>query len=133
MADDLLPTDIKERETLMYPALQAVLESKMTDNHLLFSFMYFLRQEDDCVMDVDVDLPIKDVFSPSLTEPSFSLAVVLFELHHAINIPDEFLDWNMSIREFLRRVATLPKLTPEEFGKHLSEMIRTFQLNSRLN
>jgi hypothetical protein len=117
----------------VYPAIQAMLDAKPTDNHLLFSFLYFLRQEDENATDLDIDVPIKDLFTTTLIKPGFALAVVLFELHHAIDMPDEFLDWNMSIREFLRRVATLPRLKPEEFGRHLQQTITAIQSNVQQN
>jgi hypothetical protein len=117
----------------VYPAFQAVLDSQLTDNYLLFSFLYFLRQEDEDTTDIDIEVPIKDLFSPTLTESAFVLAVGLFELHHAIYIPDDWCDWNLSVTEFLRRVATLPRLSPEEYRKHLEEIITTFQLNARPN
>ena len=117
----------------MYHAFQAILDATLTDNHLLFSFLYFLRQEDEGAADLDIDVPIKDLFSDSLGDPEFGLTVALFELHHAINIPDTFCDWDLSIREFMRRVATLPRLRPEEFANHLHEIIQAIQLNCRPN
>jgi hypothetical protein len=117
----------------MYHAFQAILDATLTDNHLLFSFLYFLRQEDDGATEIDIDVPIKDLFCDSLGDPEFSLAIILFELHHAINIPDAFLDWDQSIRELLRRVATLPKLGREEFADHLEEIITAIQVSSRPN
>jgi hypothetical protein len=117
----------------MYPAGQAIMDSRITEDHLLFSFLYFLRQEDDGATHVDVDVPIKDLFSPTLTEPAFIFAVGLFELHHALNIPDEFCDWNQSVRELLGRIGTLPTLTPEEYRQHLQESVRAIQLSDRAN
>jgi len=117
----------------MYHAFQAILDGQLTDNHLLFSFLYFLRQEDEGATDIDIDVPIKDLSSPTLGDPEFGLAVVLFELHHAINIPDTFCDWDLSIREFLRRVTTLPRLSPEEFGLHFREIVTAIQANCRPN
>jgi len=46
----------------MYHAFQAILDAKLTDNYLLFSFLYFLRQEDEGAADLDIDVPIKDLF-----------------------------------------------------------------------
>jgi|WetSurMetagenome_2_1015567.scaffolds.fasta_scaffold197464_1 hypothetical protein len=117
----------------MYPADQAIMDAQITEDHLLFSFLYFLRQEDDGATLIDVDLPIKELFSPTLRESSFIFAVGLFELHHALNIPDEFCDWNQSVRELLRRIATLPTLNPAEYRKHLVESVRTIQLSDRAN
>ena len=117
----------------MYPAIQAMLDAKPTDDYLLFSFLYFLRQEDDHATAIDVDVPIKELFTDSLTDAAFTLTIILFELHHGIDIPDEYHDWDQSIRELLRRVATLPTLSSEEFGKHLQMMIRTFGLAAPLN
>jgi hypothetical protein len=57
----------------------------------------------------------------------------LFELHHAINIPDAFCDWNQSVRELLGRIATLPKLSAAEYGKHLKESVRAIQISARAN
>jgi hypothetical protein len=109
------------------------MDSRITEDHLVFSFLYFLRQEDDGATHVDVDVPIKELFSPTLTEPAFIFAVGLFELHHALNIPDDFCDWNQSVRDLLRRIAALPKLGPAEYRRHLVESVRAIQLSDRTN
>lgn len=117
----------------MYPAFQAIRDAKPTDNHLLFSLLYFLRREDENAIDVDIDIPIKNLFSATLTEDALGLVIALFELHHAIDIPDSFCDWDLNIREFLRRLSTLPRLGPEEYRKHLHELVVATQRNARPN
>jgi hypothetical protein len=76
---------------------------------------------------------IEDLFSPTLRESAFIFVLGLFELHHALNIPDEFCDWNQSVRELLRRIAALPKLRSLEYRKHLNESVRTLLLSARAN
>jgi hypothetical protein len=54
----LVPSVTMKREPIMYPADQAMMDSHITEDHLLFSFLYFIRQEDDGATHVDVDAPI---------------------------------------------------------------------------
>lgn len=117
----------------MYCALNAILDSRLTDDHLHFSFLYFLRQEAGEAIEFDIDVPIKSLFSATLTEDAFVLVIALFELHHAINIPDEFCNWSLTLREFLRRVSILSRLSPGEYCKHLHELVAASRQHARPN
>jgi hypothetical protein len=89
-------------------------------------------QEDEDWANVDIDLPIKDLFSETLSDAAFHLAAFVFQFHHAITIQDEFFDWELSIRHFLTRVATLPKMSREEYGEALRKTITSAKLSAEV-
>jgi len=102
-----------------------------TDNHLLFSLTDFISIETTLRMffskgiayhkEINVDLPIEELFDEHFKDYHFILISGRFELHHGFNIPDEFLDYKKTLREFVNLVSQLPKSTPSEFKEHLEE------------
>src|ERR1035437_11000257 len=97
-------------------------QSIATDNFLLFSFCHFLSNTITYWDETHIDHPFSDLFiDVEFTENHLVLLIGAFELHHGINIPDEFLDYSLTIREFIDKVAKLPILSPEEYKHHLEE------------
>ncbi|MBS4028948.1 MAG: hypothetical protein KGZ58_09950 [Ignavibacteriales bacterium] len=106
----------------MNSSLWNLLYVKPTDNYLLFSLSYFIAQQNDFLEEVNVDIPIKELFSDKFPEEEFILTVGIFELHHGINIPDNYLDYGLTLREFVARVSALARLTSDEYAKHIKGM-----------
>jgi len=94
------------------------------DNFLLFSFCHFLANTITYWDETHIDHPFSDLFIDNeFTEKHLVLLIGTFELHHGLNIPDEFLDYRLTIREFIEKVAKLPALSPEEFKLHLDNIL----------
>jgi len=47
------------------------------------------------------------------------MVTAFFKLHHGINIPDDFQDYNLTLRQFVDKVSDLPKLSSADYLEHL--------------
>ena len=96
--------------------------SILTNNYLLFSFCHLVSNSITFWDDSHLEHPISKLFiDESFTKEHWILTISTFELHHGINIPDEFLDFNLTIREFIDKVTLLPKLSNEEYKIYLED------------
>lgn len=94
-------------------------------NYLLFSLLFLIvicleRDQDETI---DVDAPIKELFCEDFDEKDFLFIKMAFELNHGYDIPNVYLDYDQTLREFTTRVSQLPHLSIEDFGKHLQEIV----------
>lgn len=99
-----------------------LVETVSTDNHLLFSFAHLLSIANPSWSVACIKHPISDMFDDDFfPEPLFVLMVGVLELHHGIYIPDDYLDFNLTIEEFIQKISSLPKMEKEEYKQHLDD------------
>ncbi|MBV6513502.1 MAG: hypothetical protein FMNOHCHN_03037 [Ignavibacteriaceae bacterium] len=81
-------------------------------NKFLYSILYFLRQEIGSDFPVNPDLTIREILAEeSFDELDFIIALIHFEMNHAIDIPDGWLEQkDITLREFARRASELPEI-----------------------
>ncbi|MBN1396847.1 MAG: hypothetical protein JXA06_02335 [Bacteroidetes bacterium] len=95
--------------------LQAITNSQICDNHILYSLLFFLHSTDPDFGHIDVDTPISQ-----FDEDLFIVATSFTELHLGIDIPDAMLtDKSKTLRQFTDEIRVLPHLTDTEFQKKL--------------
>lgn len=95
--------------------IRAILNSQDADNSTLYSLLYFIHLTLRDLDTLDVDAPI-EIIDPDL----LVLAVVFFELHQGIDLPDEMLeDKTKTLSELASEIRTLPKISDEEFRRKL--------------
>lgn len=93
-----------------------------TDNHLLFSFCHLLSGVITNWDDELLNYPISDLINSDFTEEHIYMITSIFELHHGIDIPEDYLDFCLTFRQFIDKVTLLPKISPAEYKIHLDEM-----------
>jgi hypothetical protein len=96
--------------------VREILYSQDADNSTLYSLLYFIHLTLQNLDEIDVNAPIETI-DPDL----LVLAVVFFELHQGIDLPDEMLEnKTKTLRQLAEEIQTLPKISDEEFrGKLL--------------
>lgn len=100
-----------------------LVDTLSTDNHLLFSFTHLLSITYPSWTIAFVKSPISEMFDDDdFPEPLFVLLVGVFELQHGINIPEIYLDYSLTIEEFIDKVITLPKMNRDEYKNHLDDV-----------
>ena len=100
----------------------------LTESHLLFSLCYFLSSSIDYWEEKYVDLPIKELFHGKIfTAEHFTLIVGTFEFHHGISIPEDYLDFKLTIRQFIDKVALLPKLDTNTYYARVIDITKAMR------
>lgn len=93
-----------------------------TSNHLLFSFVHLLSLVHPKWTVDYVKSPISQMFvDVDFNEDHFILLVGTFELHHGISIPESFLDYSLSIEEFVEKASKLPVLNKSDYEQHVED------------
>jgi len=107
----------------MSNSVNAFVTSQPTDNHILYSLLFFLHFEDPESNPIDIDRPISDIDKDTLI-----LAVSLLETILGVDTPDKYLLENKSksLRDLAQLIRALPKLTDEAFCKKLKQDILTW-------
>ena len=101
---------------------ELITKTGANSDHLLFSLSYLLIRETDGLEEINLDIPIRSLFNEPFQPDDFILTVIVFELQHGYNIPDDFLDYGLTLREFSKRISRLSQLKADEFEKHLQDM-----------
>lgn len=85
-------------------------------NKVLYSILYFLRQEIGTDYQINPDLSMLEILKEEgFDELDFILALIHFEMNHGVEIPDKLLEQkNLSLREFASQVAELEPVPDEE-------------------
>jgi hypothetical protein len=87
---------------------------QVCDNHILYSLVFFLQFIDPDLGIIDVDAPISQ-----FDEGNLVLAVSFMEMNMGIDVPDEYLLCNKTLRQLADEIRLLPQLTDSDFRKKL--------------
>lgn len=120
----------------MNAALWPLLTFDGYDNqdHLMFSFCYFLQLEAGQGFKIDPDVPINQMFTEGdYQDGDFVLAAALFALHHNLDLNDNMLNYDLTLREFVAMLAKSQDLNPDEFKTALNKLIDVMKLRLRTN
>jgi len=88
-------------------------------HYLIYSYFYFINREIDFTKYIHPDVPIEKQFDDNFDEFALIIATMKFEMNHAIEIPDEYLDYKQTLRQLAERIARLPKVDNDKFGTFL--------------
>jgi hypothetical protein len=95
--------------------VQAITNSQICENHILYSLLFFLHFTDPDLGDIDINTAISQY-----DEDLLVVAISFVELHMGIDIPDNMLlDKTKTLRQFADQIRVLPHLTDTEFQKKL--------------
>lgn len=85
-------------------------------NKVLYSILYFLRQEIGTDYRINPDLTMLEILKDeAFDELDFILALIHFEMNHGVEIPDHLIEQkNLTLREFAARVAELEPVADED-------------------
>jgi hypothetical protein len=119
------------KQTINFNEFYLFKHTLLTENHLLFSFCHFLSASIDYWDKKYVDLPIKELFHDKIfTAEHFTLIVGTFEFHHRVSIPEDYLDYNLTIRQFIDKVAMLPKLDTNTYYARVIDITNAMRNNN---
>jgi hypothetical protein len=78
--------------------------------------LYFIRQEIGTDYQINPDLTIREILAgDAFDELDFIIALIHFEMNHAVEIPDGWLEEkDISLRAFAGRIAELPPVADED-------------------
>ena len=97
------------------------------DDHKLFSLMYFLQFLNDSEAEILSNVPMNELLLQGYDQGCLVLAIGIYELHQGINIPDEFLNFSLTPKQFIAETSKLPIIAPKEFAEHLREIVGAAQ------
>lgn len=81
-------------------------------NKILYSILYFIRQEIGTDYQINPDSSIREILTEeAFDELDFIIALIHFEMNHGVDIPDSLIEQkDISLREFASLVAELPEV-----------------------
>ena len=88
-------------------------------NHLVYSYLFFVHREIGHAKYIDPDIPLERQFDDIFDEFLLIAASIRFEMNHAIEIPDEYMDFKQTPRQIAERISRLPKIEDKDFGEFL--------------
>ncbi|GMU86999.1 MAG: hypothetical protein AMXMBFR48_22400 [Ignavibacteriales bacterium] len=97
-------------------------------NKMLFSILYFIRQETGSDFVVNPDIPIRDILhEEAFDELDLIIALIHFEMVHAVELPDVLIARKeLTLREFAACVAELESIDDNDipmFYAHKTSLI----------
>ncbi|MDD2999551.1 MAG: hypothetical protein EOM80_14025 [Erysipelotrichia bacterium] len=81
---------------------------------LLVNYLRFIEEEMDSEKKYDPDTVISKQFDEILDEMDFKIATIKFEIDALVEIPRSPSNNNMTLRELVTRISSLPKINKAE-------------------
>lgn len=101
-------------------------------NYLIYSYLYFVNREIGYQKFIDPDIPIEKQFDDRFDEFSLIIASVKFEMNHAVEIPDEYMDYTQTLRQLAVRISQLPRIDDKDYGNFLMNKCNMLQLGLKM-
>ncbi|MCX5814167.1 MAG: M48 family metallopeptidase [Proteobacteria bacterium] len=88
---------------------------------LLNSFIGLINKEISNKKKINADLSIESQFDEIFSDADLIAAAIKFEMHHGVEIPDDYMVFTSTFRELIKKISKLPKISPNEMSKFIRQ------------
>lgn len=89
------------------------------DNHVLFTLIFLLHQENEFFTEIDPDTSVANLYSEFFDRINMANVLTLLQFLVGRGIPDDFTKETWTVRELAAKIQALPIMSSEEFRGRL--------------